>query len=71
VPPHTSTIAFTVVIPARPFIIDPLLFANLGTVQLETSKEDNAKGDRDRSPHNLCPVESGPQSLAEGLALLL
>ena len=68
--PSGSTLGITAVC-ACPFIINPLLFANLGAVELETSKEDDAQGDWNGSPYNLCRVQSSSQSLAERIALLL
>jgi hypothetical protein len=64
-------ISFSILVPARPFIIDLLLFASLGPVELEASEEDNAQRDRDRSPYDLRRVERCAQAFAERFPLLL
>ena len=64
-------ISFSILVPARPFIIDLLLFASLGPVELESSEEDNAQRDGNGPPYDLCRIECGAQTFAERLSLLL
>jgi hypothetical protein len=64
-------ISFSILVPARPFIIDLLLFASLGPVELEAPEEDNAQRDGNGPPYDLCRVERSAQTLAERFPLLL
>jgi hypothetical protein len=68
---RSLALSFSILIPPRPFIIDLLLFASLGPVKLEASEEDDAQRDGDRSPYDLCRVESGAQTFTERFLLLL
>ena len=69
--PDELAFAVTIAICPRPFIVDSLLLANLGAIQLEASEEDDTQGDGNRSPYDLCPVEGNSQSFPERITLLL